>query len=60
MVASQTALLLQRKYPVAEPLLHRLLTIMEKADPENTENSLVVEQQGQVCQAERWVQTILM
>ena len=40
------------KYSAAEPLLHRSLTIMEKADPENIEISAVLEQLAEVRQAQ--------
>ncbi len=40
------------KYTAAEPLLHRSLAIMEKADPENIEISAILEQLAEVCQAQ--------
>jgi len=40
------------KYSAAEPLLHRSLAIMEKADPANIEISAILEQLAEVCQAQ--------
>ncbi len=39
-------------YSAAEPLLHRSLAIMEKADPANIEISAILEQLAEVCQAQ--------
>jgi len=40
------------KYSAAEPLLHRSLAIMEKADPENIETSAVLEQLAGLCEVQ--------
>ncbi|MFQ5918337.1 MAG: tetratricopeptide repeat protein [Candidatus Binatia bacterium] len=42
----------QGKYTAAEPLLHRSLAIMEKADPENIEISAILEQLAEICQVQ--------
>ncbi len=43
---------LQGQHTVAEPLLHRSLAIMEKADPENIETSAVLEQLAGLCEVQ--------
>ena len=43
---------LQGKYADAEPLLHRSLAIMEKADPEHIETSAILEQLAGLCEVQ--------
>ncbi len=43
---------LQGRHTVAEPLLHRSLAIMEKADPENIETAAVLEQLARLCEVQ--------
>ena len=43
---------LQGKNTAAEPLLHGALVIMDKADPDNIENSVVLEQLAEVREAQ--------
>jgi len=43
---------LQGKHADAEPLLHRSLAIMEKADPENIETSAILEQLAGLCEVQ--------
>ncbi len=43
---------LQGQHTIAEPLLHRSLAIMEKADPENIETSAVLEQLAGLCEVQ--------
>lgn len=43
---------LQGKHADAEPLLHRSLAIMEKADPEHIETSAILEQLAGLCEVQ--------
>jgi tetratricopeptide (TPR) repeat protein len=43
---------LQGNYSDAEPLLHRSLAIMEKADPEHIETSAILEQLAGLCEVQ--------
>ncbi len=43
---------LQGKYADAEPLLHRSLAIMEKADPGDVETSAILEQLAGLCEVQ--------